>query len=100
EALHAFGSAFLQRVMLHLNLNIHLSRMTRMISSSLCQCGVTGGVSYEAYDPAWTRCMDEAAEFLEELNFDHSLTEWNLLLTLIRIMIDSAQERRFSDSFR
>lgn len=44
-----------------------------MISSSLCQCGVIGGVSYEAYDPAWTRCMDEAAEFLEELNFDHSL---------------------------
>ena len=44
-----------------------------MISSSLCQCGVIGGVSYEAYDPACTRCMDEAAEFLEELNFDHSL---------------------------
>ena len=44
-----------------------------MISSSLCQCGVIGGVSYEAYDPAWTRCMDEEAEFLKELNFDHSL---------------------------
>lgn len=44
-----------------------------MISSSLCQCGVTGGVSYEAHDPGWTGCMDEAAEFLAELNFDHSL---------------------------
>ena len=59
--------------MLHLNLNIHLSRMTRMISSSLCQCGVTGGGSYKAHDPGRTGCMDEAAEFLEELNFDHSL---------------------------